>query len=886
MADEDRTITIKFRGDDTEIKDTVSNIDKAIKVLQVDTSALQKQLKFGDDYDQQMHLYSQAISNVSEAIRLAEQNLSSWQDEVTKFQDKAHLEPLTDKEMNKFLTAQKMVSEYEKKIANLVAQEQRLIFEEENYNRLSIAQKLDTQGERLKKLGGNINKVAEGFKYMSLAAGAALTGSALAATNFETAMANVKKVLRTEDETYFSTLQQQILDMSRELPLTAQEIAQVTANALQLGVSAKDVGLFTETILKLGSSTNIAADEAAIALAQFFNITGESLGNVDKFGAVLTDLGNKFPTFESDIMDMATRIAAAGTSIGMSSQDILGLSTALTSVGLNAEAGGSAISTILRTIDTQVATSGKKLSAWAKQAGMSVDEFKRAWRQDATGTFQLLVNSLAAGVDNGENLNAMLKDLGVTAIRQTDAFSRLVQANDTLNDALKQSGVAWEEVAKGAEGALNEEFANRVNTLAAQFQLLKNDIFALGVAIGENLMPYMRALVERARELMNWFLNLSPTTKKWITAMLGGLAAIYPVLKTIGTRISSIGTLLLGVAGIAKSGLLPSDLGGAAFSGLISSMKAFGRSVAVPVAVIGALVAAFVSLYKNNETFANAIDRLTNAFKFGMAAATTHLLTVLKDFATWFEAKLVPLFEYLKELYRSYIEPTLSYLFTAITKLVYDAIITLYNWVVKVIDIVIDFLKPAINMILKLLELVAGVLAPIIGIITRILGVIVEVINYLWDKAKPYVETFLNGVAEWVNWFAERVEYYLAPVYEAIRLGLDMLGEAFAYLRDTGVIASFGQAFQNIIEPIKTVFEWVKKVVDKINEWAGKAPTINEMVSDAGYRYSGTTVYNTNNITQRNTVNGVNSGTAQRLADDVLSLVNNGIGKQLDTRGW
>lgn len=891
MADEDKTITIKFRGDNTQLNDTVSNIDKAIKVLQVDTSALQKKMKFGGDYAEQMGYYKDAISNTSQAIQLAEKNMASWNDEVKAFQDQAKQSPLDDKEMNKYLTAQKMVSEYEKKIANLNAQLQRLTFEEENYNRLSIAQKLDTQGERLKKLGGNINKVAEGFKYMSLAAGAALTGSALAATNFETAMANVKKVLRTEDETYFSTLQQQILDMSRELPLTAQEIAQVTANALQLGVSAKDVGLFTDTILKLGSSTDIAADEAAIALAQFFNITGESLGNVDKFGAVLTDLGNKFPTFESDIMDMATRIAAAGTSIGMSSQDILALSTALTSVGLNAEAGGSAISTILRTIDTQVATSGKKLRAWAKQAGMSVDEFKRAWQQDATGTFQLLVNSLAAGVDNGENLNAMLKDLGVTAIRQTDAFSRLVQANDTLNDALKQSGVAWEEVAKGAEGALNEEFANRVNTLAAQFQLLKNDIFALGVAIGENLMPYMRALVERARELMNWFLNLSPTTKKWITAMLGGLAAIYPVLKTIGTRISSIGTLLLGVAGIAKSGLLPSDLGGAAFSGLVSSMKAFARSVAVPVAVIGALIRTFAHLYNTSTEFKMAIDSMTNSLQHGIIQKTQELKATLDEFVAWLGQKLQPFIDKMKTLYETFIKPTLQYLFTALTRLIYDVILTLYQWVVKIIKYLIDIAKPIIDVVINAINVLASALAPVVGIVIALLGAFVELVKWLWDKIKPAFDELITIVGNIFQAFSEVARLLLNVVLGALQAVADDFARLFGFLKDTGVVTSFKNAFEGVVTVIQNAVKWFTDLLDKLAIWKKENPSLGTIKSEYenrnGVRVGTSGVYNTTfNFNQSNKISGTTTNTAQRLADDVLSLVNNGIGKQLDTRGW
>ena len=891
MADEDKTITIKFRGDDAQLNDTVSNVDKMIKVLQNDTKALQKKMKFGEDYSTQMGYYNQAISNVRETLNLAKISQGKWNDEIEKYQEIMKTRPLTDKELNNLLTAQRKYAEFGKTIENVSEQEKRLVEEQENYNRLSIAEKLEDEGNQFKNLGQSINRVADSFKYVSLAAGAALTGSTMAAVNFESAMANVNKVLKDSEKGYFSSLQQEILDMSRELPLTAEEIAQVTANALQLGVSARDVSKFTETILKLGTATNISADEAAIALAQFFNITGESLQNVDKFGAVLTSLGNQFPTFESDIMEMSTRIAAAGTSIGMSSQDILGLSTALTSVGLSAEAGGSSISQILRTIDTQVATSGKKLSAWAKQAGMSVDEFKRAWSEDATGTFQLLVDSLAKGVDNGENLNAMLKDLGITAIRQTDAFSRLVQANDTLNDALGESAKAWQDIEKGESGALNDEFAQKVKTLAAQFQLLKNDLFALGVTIGQQVMPYLQRAIDFARELVNQFIRLSPEAKKWVVGLLAGLASIYPVLKTVGTAITGIGTLLLGLSGIVKNKLAFAEFGEKMFGGILNAFNQFASKIAIPVAAIAALAAAFSMLYKNNETFSNAIDRLTNAFKFGIIRTTQQLLDILKEFSEWFVRKIQPLMDYLIQLYHTFIEPTLAYLFSALTELIYDVIKTLYEWVVKIIDYLIRIAKPIIDVIINLIKAVATFLSPVIGLIFTLVGAIIELFGWLWDKLKPAISETITIVGNIGQAFSEVARIVSNLLLTAIQWLVDDFARLFGFLKDTGVITTFTSAFQGVVTVIQNAVKWFTDLLDKLAKFKKENPSLGTIKSEYetrnGVRVGTSGVYNTTfNFNQSNKISGTSTNTAQKLADDVLNLVNNGIGKQLETRGW
>lgn len=887
---EDKTITIQFRGDSTNLDNEVSNIDRMIRVLQYDTKALEKQMKFGGDFESQMDLYAKAISNVDQEIRLAYNGMYEWEDEVEKYSRILKENgDLTKEEWQHLNRAIKAHAEDAKKIENLKEQYNRLVFEKENYNRLSIAENLEKEGKQLKTLGDNISKVADAFKYMSLAAGAALTASTTAAVNFESAMANVNKVLRSEEKTYFDTLQQQILDMSRELPLTAEEIAQVTANALQLGISAKDVGKFAETILKLGSATNIASDEASIAIAQLFNITGEQMANVDKFGAALTNLGNKFPTFESSIMEMASRIAAAGSSVGMTTQDILGMATALASMGLNAESGGSAISTVLRNIDTLVATNSKKLKNWADQAGMSVQEFRNAWTTNVTGTFQTLINQIANSVEGGSNLNTIMSDLGITAIRQKDAFSRLVQANDILNSALYESADAWKAVAEGEEGALNEEFAEKVKTIAQQFQLLKNDLYALGVSIGQQIIPYLQKAIDFVRKLVEGFIELSPVAKKWITGLLAGIAMIYPTLKSLGLSIRGVGDLFLKLAGILKSKLIPSDLGGKAFTGLITAVQKLAVSIAGPVAIIGALVATFAELYKNSDSFRLAVDGIVDSLKGQLIARTGQLIAYMKELWEWLGNKLMPLFEQLKELYNTFIAPVLAYIYTAALKLIADVIDPLYQWVIIIVKALIDTLKPAIEIVIDVLKALATFITPLIAWLGELIGLIIELFNYVWNYLKPYVTDTLQQIGKIVEWLAGLASEFFGVVLEALQYAVDRLAELYAYLKDTGVVTRFGEAFSAIAGIFKTAFEWVKGIYDTMRKIAGDAPTLNEMVQNAGagnsYAKGGspTIILNTKNSF---TSNNALESTTQQAAGNMIDMISNALGKQLDPRGW
>ena len=922
MADESKTITIKFRGDATQLNDTTDNIDKMIKVLQNDTKALQKQMKFGDDYSTQMSLYGDALDNVSEAIRLAKINQSEWNKEIENYKSKGSL---TDKELNSLLTAQRKYAENTKQIENLTEQYSRLAKEMVNYKKISITKELDAERRKFDNIGRSIGRVADAFKYLSLAAGAALTGSASAAITFETAMANVNKVLRSEEKDYFGALQQQILDMSKELPLAASEIAQVTANALQLGISAKDVGVFTETILKLGTATNIASEEAAIAIAQLFNITGEQFSNIESFGAALTSLGNQFPTFESDIMEMASKIAAAGSSVGMTTQDILGLATALSSMGLKADAGGSSISTILRNIDTEVATSGKKLNAWAEQAGMSVEQFKNAWTSDVTGTFQTLVNSIAETVREGGNLNVIMDSLGISAIRQKDTFSRLIQANDTLNDALQESVAAWKAVEDGAEGALNDEFAVRVQTLASQFQLLKNDLYVLGVTIGEQLIPYLKIAVNYAKSLVEWFTQLSPTAKQWITGLLVSMAALYPALKAISGVFLGWSSLIKGISGLIKSTIKPwkawlndsamikftngltvmwtkiKAIGtaiqtymGNLFTGKVVSLEMSGdfgiaealgtplRIVATLKAAILALAAAFAVLYATNENFKRQINEIAADVFDRLRTKLESVWETLKKVGGWLSTEFNDLITTIVELWKKYLEPALSYLLVALTKLAGDILVDLTGILGGLVKILAVSLANILEFIIDAVRALLTLLAPLISFVATLFGKLVELVTWGADKLRPAVTWLLNGLEQ----IGELLVGFLIVAFDALARVIEWagtkLGEFYEWLNNTGALKSFTDAIKTIRSVFETIVNRVGKALEKLRDLIGlfnSTPTLGEMVGSG--RYGGVSTIGDITVRQTNNFNGSSVEQTSAAATNMLDMIDNALGKRV-----
>lgn len=225
---------------------------------------------------------------------------------------------------------------------------------------------------------------------------------AQASMDFESAITGVAKTTDLTDEE-LAAMSDSIKALSTEIPATTEEIAAVAEAAGQLGIQ-KDVLLdFTEIMTMLGTATNMTADEAATALARFANITGMATDNYGRLGSVIVDLGNNFATTESEIVAMGTRLASAGKLAGLTEPEIMALAAAMSSVGIEAEAGGTAMTQTLNAIEKAVAKGGDDLEEFARIAGMSSEEFSTAWKNDAMSALTSFIGGLGKLDEQGES---------------------------------------------------------------------------------------------------------------------------------------------------------------------------------------------------------------------------------------------------------------------------------------------------------------------------------------------------------------------------------------------------------------------------------------------------------------------------------------------------
>ena len=446
-----------------------------------------------------------------------------------------------------------------------------------------FGQKCEAAGKKLKDVGDKITGIG---KSLSTTVTAPIVGLGTAATksaiDFETAFTGVAKTVEGTDEE-LAQLSDEIRQMAKEIPSTTTEIAAVAEAAGQLGIAVDDVASFTRVMIDLGNSTNITAEDAAISLARFANITGMAADEYENLGSAIVAMGNNFATSEAEIVAMSTNLASAGTLAGLTETDIIALATAMSSVGIEAEAGGTAMSQTMNVIEKAVASGSDKVGEFARIAGMSADEFAQTWKDKPIDAITAFISGLGELDEKGESATLVLDDLGLSGIRQSKMLKSLALASGVLTDAVEMSSEAWEK-----NTALSNEASKRYETMASKIQVMKNTLKDVGITLGNTLMPYVEKAVEKIKQLAEKFSSLDEKQQANILRFAAIAAAIGPVLIIVGKLTSGIGSILTVVGKVSKAiGALSGTVGG--LSGVLSAL---GGPVGIAaVALVGLALA-------------------------------------------------------------------------------------------------------------------------------------------------------------------------------------------------------------------------------------------------------------------------------------------------------
>lgn len=521
------------------------------------------------------------------------------------------------------------------KVSELQGRLQGLATEMSVFTRMGSA--MTNFGNTLQSVGGKMtglgNTMTVGVTAPIVAGVGAVVKSAM---SWESAFAGVKK---TNDEVVdsngnvvysYADLESGLRGLTAQLPASHEEIAGVAEAAGQLGIKSQDVVSFTKTMIDMGESTNLSAEDAASAIAKIANITGLTSDEYQRFGSSVVALGNNFATTESDIVSMANRLAASGTLAGLTNQEILGLATAMSSVGIEAEAGGTAMTQTLAAIESAVAAGGEDLQKFATVAGESAQEFADKWKNHPIEAIQDFIRGLGKLDEKGESATMVLDDMQLSGVRQSNMLKSLALAADTMTGAVDLSNRAWSE-----NTALTNEASTRYETTESKLRMLKNQVVDMAIDFGgpfvdalKNGLEASKPLIQTLSDMAKKFNELSPAQQQHIMKWLAISAAAGPALSILGKLTTGLGSMFK-VFGSVNSGigklvgkLAPMASGltgvGSAAVGATGAASNFGGAVGLLSNPLGLVVGGAAALAGGLVVLANAKQHATEqAQKYG-----------------------------------------------------------------------------------------------------------------------------------------------------------------------------------------------------------------------------------------------------------------------------
>lgn len=553
-----------FKKTASEINRQIRNIDQEIKGMGGDPAKSKLEEKLG--------LQQKAVENLQKAVEAAR----------TKLQD-------ADTDAKKLLAA-KQLSGLETQLAT--AEQKALALK----NQLSAANYIKWGG-MITGFGRAMQRMGQKFTMYIGAPLAALGISSFNAfKDYEMALARLKSALPDAGEE-IERLNQAALEMSETIPVSYEELMAIMTGLAKAGVPVQNIEGMTLALARMSAVTGMTAEEVSTSMVMFMNSMGLPMGNVDQLGAALVRLADESIATEGDIFSMATRMAATGSLAGLSATEVLSLSAAFASMGVNAEAGGSAASKLMKKMQLAAET-GQNVEGFANVMGVSAEEFSRMWDSSASDTMLAFFQGLSDMDASGEqSVTAWLAEMELNEIRLSNLIALGASRPDMFESLMGSGKEGFAE-----NTALVEKAGTIFETTSGQMDMLANATRNAQADLGENVADTFQPIIDKVGELVKGFGELDEETQtRWVNigATLVGVGAGATL---IGTAAEGVGKLVT-YAGKIKGGEVT------LFSKLIGALKGPAGGWLLAAAGAAGVVAALNSIKSPAEQI---IDGLKN----------------------------------------------------------------------------------------------------------------------------------------------------------------------------------------------------------------------------------------------------------------------------------
>ncbi len=412
--------------------------------------------------------------------------------------------------------------------------------------------------------------------------GLTLAAPVKVAIDFESAMADVTKVVDfkkgTDEATKFA---KKLKEMSRTIPLSAAELAQIAASGGQLGIKKEDLFMFTETVAKMSTAFDMSAEQAGDSIAKLSNVYGIDVSKMEHVGNVINHLSDNTAAKARDMVETLAIVGGTAKQFGLDIEKTSSLANAFISLGKTPEKAATAINALLSKLQT-AEEQGGDFKAALEQMGITAEEIVQRISENGEEALLYFFQTLKK-MDNQERSTILMKLFGQ---EYQDDIALLAGSFNKYEDAIKL--LANTEKYKSS---LQEEFKNRADTTANKLRLLRNAIAEVGMNLGSVMLPTLKSIAEFLQEKTRYIAEFAEKYPTLTTAIMGTVASLIS-LKIVAVGLGYGFTLLGSTIFSLKANLLGvfSFLSATVFPAVVTGLRAI--TLANP---IGLLVAGLVT---------------------------------------------------------------------------------------------------------------------------------------------------------------------------------------------------------------------------------------------------------------------------------------------------
>jgi TP901 family phage tail tape measure protein len=299
--------------------------------------------------------------------------------------------------------------------------------------------------------------------------------------NFETAFTSVERAMQLSQEGAVD-LRNQFIKLSETIPVSFEEISRIATLGAQMGIAADGIVGFTDTIAKFASITGISAETVAQQFGRIAELADVDPTEFNNLGSAVAFAGVNAVATESEILTLSQSIAAVSNQVGITAPEIVGLGTALASVGIPAEQARGVFTRVFADIDRAASLGGESLQALSQVTGMSAEKISSSWGQE--GAANEVFVALLKGLNSADNLTEAFDSLNIVETREINTLTRLAKNMDVVMQALDDSGMSFESAT-----FLGDSFDRTVDNLDSKLTLLKTNFDSLTASLMSSFGP-------------------------------------------------------------------------------------------------------------------------------------------------------------------------------------------------------------------------------------------------------------------------------------------------------------------------------------------------------------------------------------------------------------